>query len=55
MKITEYTISSTKGVEQVFGYRAAVQAARKMNRDLQPAFGVSVSRPDGRVVFEVGR
>ena len=51
---TIYTVFSTKATEQVSGYREAVAAARKMARELRPAFGVCVQRPDGRVVFEVG-
>ena len=50
--MTTYTITSAKGNHgTVDGYRAAVARAREIQAEYQAAYGVDVSRPDGRTVF----
>ena len=50
--LTLYTLSSVKGQHgEVSGYRAAVAEARRLQRELQAAYGVDVSRPDGSTAF----
>lgn len=49
-----YTVESVKTVpEQVVGYRAAVERAREINREYQPAFGVTVSGADGITIITI--
>jgi hypothetical protein len=52
---TEYRMISVKGTRVVIGTRAdALAAAREMNQELQPAYGVTVERvSDSRTVAEV--
>ena len=47
-----YTLSSVKGMHgYVSGYREAVSRARELQADLQAAYGVVVSRPDGTTAY----
>lgn len=49
---TAYTLSSAKGQHgTVSGYRAAVARAREVQAEMQAAYGVDVSRPDGSTAY----
>lgn len=49
---TIYTLSSVKGQHgTVAGYRAACARAREIQSDLQAAYGIDVSHPDGMTVY----
>lgn len=49
---TTYTLSSCKTADEtVTGYREACARARAIQREYQAAYGVSVARPDGHVVY----
>lgn len=49
---TAYTLSSAKGQHgTVSGYRAAVARAREVQAEMQAAYGVDVTAPDGRTVY----
>lgn len=49
---TVYTLSSVKGMHgYVSGYREAVSRARELQADLQAAYGITVSRPDGSTAY----
>lgn len=51
--MTTYTIISCKARETVTGTLAdAIAAARRMDAEYQPAFGVTVEDEDGQTVFE---
>lgn len=47
-----YALSSVKGPHgYVSGYREAVSRARELQADLQAAYGITVSRPDGSTAY----
>jgi hypothetical protein len=49
---TVYTLTSAKGKHgTVSGYRAAVARARDVQAEMQAAYGVDVTAPDGRTVY----
>ena len=50
--LTVYTLASAKGQHgTVSGYRAAVARAREVQAEMQAAYGVDVTAPDGRTVY----
>ena len=47
-----YKVSSVKtGTEHVRGRDAAIKRARELRDEYQPAFGVTVERDDGTVIY----